>query len=135
MYLWDTNIASAAMAEHPAVVRHLAEPGSRDTIAISSITRGEILYGIERLPQGKRRDALAAKAAGLFAWVACVDVDERVADAYAEVRSAIERAGKPIGKENDLWIAAAASAHGCVLVSDQGSFEHVTGLPVENWLA
>ncbi len=134
MYLWDTNIASAAMADHPKIEERLT-PTPRNDIAIAAITRGEILYGIARLPEGKRKSRFARKAEGMFAITHCIWVDENVADAYAAIRATLDRLGKPIGKENDLWIAAVAVAYNCTLVTDQGSFTHVPGVKVENWLA
>jgi tRNA(fMet)-specific endonuclease VapC len=54
---------------------------------------------------------------------------------YGQVRSALEKVGKPIGG-NDLWIAAHALAEGWTLVTDnEREFQRVKGLKVENWVA
>ena len=53
---------------------------------------------------------------------------------YAEIRVGLTRVGKTIGP-NDLWIAAHALAHDCVLVTHNvGEFERVPGLQVEDWV-
>ncbi|MBI3946027.1 MAG: PIN domain-containing protein [Armatimonadetes bacterium] len=134
-YLWDTNTASASMARAPATLERLRHLGAADDIAVASITRGEVLHGIQRLPAGRRREALTTRAVQLFVGVRCLPVDEGVADAYAQIKTALEKAGTPIGKDNDLWIAAVAVAYACVLVSAQKSFTRVPGLRVEDWTA
>lgn len=35
--------------------------------------------------------------------------------------------------ENDIWIAASALRHGLVLVSRDGHFDSIEGLPIEPW--
>ena len=54
--------------------------------------------------------------------------------AYAQIRSALEAAGTPIGP-NDTWIAAQALHHQLVLVTDNTrEFARVPGLLLENWI-
>ena len=65
----------------------------------------------------------------------CLPVDEAAGDTYGRVKALLEKAGRPIGSDNDLWIAAVALANGCVFVSAQKSFPHVPGLSVEDWTA
>ena len=53
---------------------------------------------------------------------------------YGQIRSALQRKGRPIGN-NDLWIAAHARAEGWVLVTNnEREFNRVEGLAVENWV-
>jgi len=133
IYLWDTNTASAAMEEDSEVASHVARLAPTDTLAIASITRGEIVFGAARLPSSRRRSEIETKAAKLFAQVLCLSVTEAVADAYADIKASLEKTGRPIGKENDLWIATVARSYDCVLVSSQRSFSYVPGLSVEDW--
>jgi hypothetical protein len=44
---------------------------------ICSVVRGEILYGLARLPDGRRRDDLTKQAEPLFATIACEAVRRR----------------------------------------------------------
>lgn len=58
---------------------------------------------------------------------------EAVGQHYGEIRSDLERKGRPIGN-NDLWIAAHARAEAWVLVTNnEREFSRVEGLSVENW--
>lgn len=67
MIVLDTNVLSELMRPSPNenVVRWLDNQVSSD-VALTSITVAEILYGIERLPEGKRRSSFAEAAADLL---------------------------------------------------------------------
>ncbi|MDA8482615.1 type II toxin-antitoxin system VapC family toxin [Pseudomonas resinovorans] len=67
MILLDTNVLSEMMKTRPDpnVVAWLdAQPGSE--LVICSISVAEILYGIARMPNGKRKELLAMGADTLF---------------------------------------------------------------------
>ena len=131
-FLLDTTAFSDLMREQPKVDAHLASISEADRVIVCPVVRGEIRYGIERLPLGKRREELEAKAAKLFAKVPCEPVPEGAGDHYATTKIARERKGLALD-ENDLWIAAAALALGAVLVSRDSDFGGIDGLKVENW--
>src|SRR2546426_4585040 len=116
MFLLDTTAFSDLMREHPKVDAHLASVSSMDRVVICAIVRGEIRYGIERLPQGKRRQELEAKAANLFAVLPCEPVPEAAGDQYAKVKLTRQQQGLTLD-EHDLWIAATALVLGAVLIS------------------
>jgi tRNA(fMet)-specific endonuclease VapC len=131
-YLLDTNAFSALMRKRPTVEARLAAVKQDATIAISATVRGEVLYGIRKLPSGRRREELEAQAAALFEAIPCEPVPVTASDHYAAVKVARERAGLTLD-ENDLWIAASALALGAVLVTRDTDFARIDGLPVENW--
>jgi len=56
-----------------------------------------------------------------------LSADAQTAKAYAELRLALEKAGKKIPM-NDLWIAAIARQHGLPIVSRDTHFDLVTGI-------
>jgi predicted nucleic acid-binding protein len=128
----DTNAFSDLMREHPKVDSHLASASPAERVMICSVVRGEIRYGIERLPQGRRRQELEAKATKLFAILPCQPVPEAAGDHYATVKLTRERRGLALD-ENDLWIAATALALGAVLISRDSDFQQIDGLTVEDW--
>jgi len=96
---------------------------------ICTITRGEILFGLERLPPGRRRTELEGKAGNLFAVLPCEPIPSAAGDRYANIKLSQQRRGLPLG-ENDLWIAATALALEATLVSSDGAFQAVEGLSV-----
>jgi predicted nucleic acid-binding protein len=98
------------------------------------VVRGEIRYGIERLPEGKRRQELEAKGAKLFAVLPCESVPEVAGDQYARLKPARQQAGLTLDK-NDLWIAATVMALGAVLISRDSDLLHIDGLSVTDWPA
>ena len=60
-------------------------------------------------------------------------IEEPVDRHYGEIRSELERSGRPIGF-NDFLIAAHARALGLTLVTNNvGEFRRVSGLSVEDW--
>jgi len=133
-FLLDTNAFSDLMREHPRMDARLASVSSTERVVICSVIRGEIRYGIERLPQGKRRQELEAKATKLFAITPCEPVPEAAGDYYATVKLSRQRKGLALD-ENDLWIAATALSLSAVLVSRDNDFQQIDGLTVEDWTA
>lgn len=117
MIVLDTNVVSELFREapDPGVVSWLE--GLSDDVAITSVTIAELLAGVRRMPEGRRRDVLevAVRAAiepyrGSGAILA---FDESAAGEYAEVLVMRERAGRPIHTA-DAQIAAICRAHGAV---------------------
>jgi predicted nucleic acid-binding protein len=98
------------------------------------IVKGEILFGIVRLPDGKRRQYLQQKANELFAAVPCDPIPEDVGEAYAEIKVAAQQQGAPLD-ECDLWIAATALTLDAILVTSDSDYQRITelGLRLENW--
>jgi predicted nucleic acid-binding protein len=132
LFLLDTNAFSDLMREHPQIDARLAALAPTDRIIICSIVKGEILYGIERLPQGKRRQELSAKAVKLFTTIPCEPVPETAGDYYATIKVARQQKGLTLD-ENDLWIAATARSLSAVLISRDSDFQQIEGLIVNDW--
>ena len=130
-YLLDTNICIYIAKHNPASVRTRFEQLSADALAMSVITLGELQHGAEK--SQARSKALAALKQ-LQSVIQVQPVTEAAAQHYGQIRSALERKGRPIGN-NDLWIAAHARAEGWVLVTNnEREFSRVEGLAVENWV-
>lgn len=91
-YLLDTSAFSALMREDPRVRKRLAALDPSDRVALCTVVQGEVLYGLERLADGRRRRALAQRAACLFAVLPCDPVPEEAAKYYAGLKRAAERA-------------------------------------------
>jgi tRNA(fMet)-specific endonuclease VapC len=131
-YLLDTNAFSDLMREHPAFDKHLARLAENDSLVICPVVRGEILFGLEKLETGKRRQELETKAKKLFAVISCGSIPEIAADHYAQVKISRQKKGLALD-ENNLWIAACALSIQATLVSHDGDFRQIEGLTVEDW--
>lgn len=132
VFLLDTTAFSDLMREHSKIDAHMASLSPTDRAAICSVVRGEIRYGIERLPQSKRRQELEVKAAKLFAVLPCESVPEAAGDYYARIKLTRQQKGLTLD-ENDLWIAATTLALGAVLISRDSDFQQIEGLTVNDW--
>ena len=134
IYLLDTTAVSDAVAGHPVLRARVAKAAAAaaDRVVVCSITRGEVLFGVEVLPAGKRQNELRAKVNGVLNSMPCEPVAPAAADHYARVKRARQAKGLSMD-ENDLWIAATALALGAVLVTRDKDFHNVPGLTVEDW--
>ena len=118
MIVVDTNLLSEPfkMNPDPGVIEWLRE--HRDDLAITSVSVAELLHGVLRLPDGRRRDALRAGIEALVvnAQERLLGFDEAAARQYAELRAARETAGHVVSVE-DTMIAAICRARGCALAT------------------
>ncbi len=85
------------------------------------IQRREILFGIERLPPGRRRLELEASANRAFRLLPCEAVPAEAARIYAKVKAAQQMQGLSLD-ENDLWIAATTLSLSATLVTADSDF-------------
>jgi hypothetical protein len=116
----DTNVLSELMKAEPAP-RVVAWFASRHPhqLYTTSITEAEIFYGIDLLPRSKRRTALLAAAAGMFAedFVGRIlSFDSEAARVFALLAAGRRAIGKPIG-HLDAQIAAIARVQKATLAT------------------
>jgi predicted nucleic acid-binding protein len=129
IYLLDTNAVSALMRADSRMASWLSSIGVDDRVAICTIARGEVLFGLEKLAPGRRRTELEGKASNLFAVLPCEPIRPAAGDRYATVKISQQRRGLPLD-ENDLWIAATALAMDATLVTRDRDFQGIAGLAV-----
>jgi tRNA(fMet)-specific endonuclease VapC len=90
----------------------------------------ELRFGARR----KGSEVLTRRVEQLLAHVEVLPFDEPADEHYADIRSALERAGTPIGG-NDLLIAAHARSRGLTVVTHNvREFQRVADLRVQDWL-
>lgn len=82
-YLLDTNAISDLMRAAPRIENWMAGLEQGDHVVTCTIVRGEILFGIARLPPGRRRTELEETGRQFLATVRCEPVRERAGDFYA----------------------------------------------------
>ncbi|MDD2740181.1 MAG: PIN domain-containing protein [Methylomonas lenta] len=101
-------------------------------MAISAITLAELIHDADKRQFPSRNLSTVEDFCSRLQVLSYSDV---AAYHYGSVRAAFEKVGQPIGI-NDLHIAAHASSHGLILVSNNlREFERVPGLLMENWVA
>jgi len=117
MILLDTNVVSGLMrpAADAALERWIL--AIRDeSFAVSTISVAEMAFGLERLPDGRRKTALTTAAEGLFQAMDIVDFDADMAARSGALRARREHAGRPMSFADSL-IAGAAAQLGATLAS------------------
>ena len=131
-YLLDTSAFSHLVAEDPQFEKRLGMLSPADRIVICPVVRGEIMYGLERMPEGRRKQDLTAKVICLMSVIPCESIPPSAGDHYGRLKRQAEIQGTSLD-ENDLWIAAIAQALDAVLVSADSDFLRLPQLRVENW--
>ena len=120
MILLDTNVVSEVMRPTPArsVLSWFASEVGSD-LYLPAIVEAELRFGVLILPEGKRRDGLAAAMQGMieesFAG-RVLPFDSPAARAYAEIAARQRRMGRAV-KEADCQIAAIAASRGATLAT------------------
>lgn len=114
MIVLDTNVISEVFRSTPnGRVMAWLEALVGD-VAITAVTLAELLAGVARLPDGRRKDELAARIAEAIEPFrgsrSILAFDDDAASHYAEVLLARESAGLPISA-SDAQIAAICLAH------------------------
>jgi tRNA(fMet)-specific endonuclease VapC len=129
-FMLDTDTCSYIMKRsEPLVLKRLQSVPVSD-VCMSVVTKAELLYGVELSP---KRVQDAAALAAFLPYVEVRDLDEDVAQHYADIRADLKRRGTLIGA-NALFIAAHARALNLTLVTNNtAEFERVNGLVLENW--
>lgn len=128
-YLLDTNTASFIIKGNvPSVRRRLAKVPMAQ-IAISSVTEGELRYGVARLPEATHLQHVVEE---FLLRVAILPWDSDAARQYGRLRATLEPEGQPIGNL-DTMIGAHALATGATLVTNDHAFSRIKKLKLEDW--
>lgn len=120
MIILDTNVLSEALRPNPdrRAMAWLASQ-QRSHVFTTTITRGELLYGVQLLPEGKRKYALQEAVQAILDTDMAgqvLDFDNGAADAYAQIAAARKQSGRPIS-QFDAMIAALARSRGASLAT------------------
>ena len=103
----------------------------QDDLKISSITLGELQYGVYH---SSRVEQNAIALLNFLALIEVVNFDDDAALEYGKVRAYIKSIGKPIGPL-DMLIAGHALSLGETLVTNNvKEFIRVPNLKIENWV-
>ena len=108
---------------------------SAETLYITAITRAELRFGVLRLPNGKRRNALAAQVERVLELFTdrTLAFDSAAGDKLAHIAAECEKKGKQ-ALAPDAYIAACAAAHGfAVATRNLNHFEHLGVRVINPW--
>jgi toxin FitB len=134
MIVVDTNVVSELMRPFPSErVREWVREQPGRELFTSAVTVAEVLYGIERLPRGRRREELKSAAVEVFDGFAdqVLDFDAAAAEQYALVVSHRERLGMPI-EGFDAQIAAICRVREAALATRNEADFRETGIKIIN---
>jgi predicted nucleic acid-binding protein len=138
MIVLDTNVVSELMRAKPvtAVVEWTDRQPS-DEVWLTAITLGELLYGIGRLADGRRKATLATQLEATIAEDLehrIAAFDEAAAAHYADIVVVRERVGRPISAA-DAQIAAICRSHDALLATRNLNDFSDTGIAIANpWI-
>jgi tRNA(fMet)-specific endonuclease VapC len=128
-YLLDTNHAGNLLRANSALpAKMLAATDARFSLCLPSI--GELWHMIFKSSQ------LASNQRKLEALLDHFDIypfDQSAAREFGRLLTELRRAGHPI-PAIDIQIGAIAVANGLTLLTADAHFNHIPGLPRENWL-
>lgn len=130
MYMLDTNTCIFVLKNRPEKVRKKFK--AIKNICISSVTYGELCFGIENGEPNLREQRW--EQLDDFTQRILIDPwDEEAARHYGAIRALLKRDGKIIGN-NDLLIASHACSIDSVLVTNNTKeFSRVPDLTLEDW--
>lgn len=136
VYLLDTNIVSELVKESPnfAVLQELHK--NEGFCAICSTVWQEIIYGYEKMPEGKKKQEIAGYIDKLKETFDIIPYDTFAAEICGEIRAKCKKQGKP-APFFDSQIAATAIANGMILIThntpDFEAMQENSMLKVEDW--
>lgn len=136
MIVVDTNVTSELMRPAPSpVVAAWVRGHSATELYTTSITLAEVYYGIERLPDSRRKDLLSVTAEEAFSAFTdhVLPFDAAAAVEYAGIVSHRERAGTPIDGF-DAQIASICRTHNATLATrNVQDFENAGIVVIDPW--
>lgn len=137
MQVLDTNVISEIMKALPSPrVMEWWSQQQPDELFVTTVTVAEILYGIEILPRGKRRESLRVEAEVVFRQDFAGRIlafDEGASRELPAIAAGRRVQGRPIAGF-DAQIAAIAHSRGAILATrNTGDFEGCGVCLVNPW--
>jgi predicted nucleic acid-binding protein len=130
--LLDTNAVSSVMRGEARFLDRLAQVPPAD-VAMPQPVVAELSYGVERLPQSRKKAHLLRSLQLLQGEIPIVPWTDEVSEAFGAIKASLEARGVRI-EDFDCAIAAHAVAFRLVLVTaNRAHMERVAGLTVEDW--
>ena len=131
-YIVDTNVVSALMGGEDVVQERLLRERPNSVYLVQPVV-AEVEYGLARMPNSRRRSALARRFRLLADLLPRAPWSDEVSQKFGLVKSELERLGRRI-EDFDVAIAAHAIALDAILVTRNIThFKRVPRLTCELW--
>ncbi|HKY08323.1 MAG TPA: PIN domain-containing protein [Candidatus Binatia bacterium] len=128
-FMLDTDTVSFALRGQGRVAARLLEHRPSQ-LCISSIALAELRFGAE----SRRSQRLHSLISTFIDSVVVLAFDQRAADGFAIVATALNRRGAPIGTLDTLMAAHALSLGLTFVTNNTRHFSRIVGLKTENWM-
>ena len=133
MIILDTNVVSEPMKAHanPAVAAWLDRQAA-ETLYLTAVNLAELLFGVETMPAGKRREGVGAALAALLSKLfgaRILPFDEDAARTYATLVARARASGLALSVA-DAQIAAIAAARGFAVATRNTAPFVAAGVPI-----
>ena len=136
VYLLDTNIVSEFTKEYPNQNVLALYEARKNMCAISAVTWQELVFGLSKMPEGKRKNSIANFVENLRNNMKIIPYDGFAAEICGQLSGQCSKEGKTL-PYCDTQIAATAIANGMVLVThNTADFKEAAErsfLRVEDW--
>ena len=136
VYLLDTNIVSEFSKERPNQKVMAFYESRKDLCAISAVTWQELVYGVSRMPEGRRKNYIKDCLDEIMNDFEILPYDDFSADICGKALGTFEKSGMSL-PFSDTQIAATSISKGMDLVThNTADFEPLAErcfLRVEDW--
>jgi tRNA(fMet)-specific endonuclease VapC len=122
--LLDTNVVIALIGGEPKVIARIE---ACTAVFMPAIVLGELFFGAFRSSRQQQNLTALDVAQSRMAVLNC---DNLTARFYGQLKAQLMDAGRPI-PENDVWIAAVARQHDCVLLTRDAHFRNLPEVKTE----
>jgi toxin FitB len=127
MVILDTNVLSETLKPAPSpFVAAWFQATNRSSIYTTAITMAEVLYGVQVLPNGARKRALAAAALKIFEVEMTgriLDFTEDAARAYAGIMARSRAQGRPMSSMDAMIASISLSRRAALATRNTRDFE------------
>jgi len=130
LYLLDTNIISELVKHPRGIIFSKIQELGEDKISTSIVVACEATFGAKK----KNSLKLTERLEGILERIEILPLTFSIINYYAQIRTDLEKQGKPIGA-NDLLIASHVLSLDLTLVTaNTKEFSRIPTLKIENWL-
>lgn len=136
MIVLDTNVISEAMKPEPSdIVRQWLDTQPANLLYLTTVTQAELLFGIAKLPAGKKKERLASTLAGIERLFIgrILPFDTPAATAYAGLATLARSRGRGFPTPDGYIAAIAASRSFTVATRDIAPFEAAGIKTIDPW--